>query len=83
MFDGRANQFWGALARNIDWFRRRASRLEYLQGQLNEEPITSDGGAIMHAPADDGDTPAAPPGAPAMRTLFQESARIRSTLQPF
>ena len=62
MFDGRVNQFWEAPARNIDWFRRRASRLEYLQGQLNEEPITSDGGAIMHVPLGDEDPRLLPAG---------------------
>ena len=70
MFDGRPHLYWDVVARNIYRARRRTSRSEFAQGDMNMYPITSDGGAILHVPFDDEDDPALPSGAPALRPPF-------------
>ena len=65
-FDGRLYQYWEAVALNSGRARRRALPPQCTEDQVNMDPITLDGGAIMHVPSDDEDPPAPPSGTHAL-----------------
>ena len=50
MFYGRSHLYWAAVGRNNDRARCRTSRPEIKQDDINMNPITLDGGAILHSP---------------------------------
>ena len=68
MLYSRLNRDWQAVSREIDLTRLRGLRPEHNRGQLSEDPITSDDGAIFHVPSGDEDPPVLLSGARALRS---------------
>ena len=69
-FDDCLHLSWEAVERNIGRARRCMLRPGLAQGGMSVEPIALDDSTRPHAPSDDADTPALPPGAPALRPPF-------------
>ena len=67
LLDGRLNQIWGVVVREIDWARRRVLRSDDNQGRLNMAPNTLVAGAILRVRSVDGNPQVLPSGAQALQ----------------
>ena len=76
VFDGRLNLYWGVVAWNIDRARRRMVRVEFMQADMQIDPITLGDGATLHVPPG-GEDPLALPSGPLESSSDSEDGASR------